>query len=125
MTDDIPDPAVAALAMRASDADRERVAEVLREAYVEGRLSPSEHEERLSAAYAATTFGELVPVLTNLPVAPGTLPVPESRGVELVSHSGASRALSIRPDLTPQSDGEAVAGSAASTGRAAGWCPPC
>jgi len=109
MTDDSPDPQAAALAMRASDADRERVAEVLREAYVEGRLSPSEHEERLSAVYAATTFGELVPVLTDLPVPPGTLPVPESRGVELVSHSGGSRALSIRPDLAAQSDGDAVA----------------
>jgi hypothetical protein len=109
MTDESPDPASAALAMRASDADRERVAEVLRDAYVDGRLSPSEHEERLSAAYAATTFGELVPVLTDLPVPPGTLPVPESRGVELVSHSTTSRALSIRPDLAPQSDGDAVA----------------
>jgi Domain of unknown function (DUF1707)/Cell wall-active antibiotics response 4TMS YvqF len=82
------------------------VAEVLREAYVEGRLSPSEHEERLTAAYTATTFGELVPGLTDLPVPPGTLPVPESRGVELVSHSAA---LSIRPDLAAQSDGDAVA----------------
>jgi Domain of unknown function (DUF1707)/Cell wall-active antibiotics response 4TMS YvqF len=94
-------------AMRASDADRERVAEVLREAYVEGRLSPSEHEDRLSAVYAATTFGELVPVLTDLPVPAGTLPVPESRGVELVTHT--SSPLSIRPDLAGQSDGDAVA----------------
>jgi Domain of unknown function (DUF1707)/Cell wall-active antibiotics response 4TMS YvqF len=109
MTDDSPDPTVHALAMRASDADRERVAEVLRDAYVEGRLSPSEHEERLSATYAAATFGELVPVLTDLPVPRGTLPVPESHGVELVSHSSGSGALSIRPDLASQGDGDAVA----------------
>jgi hypothetical protein len=109
MTDDSPDPLAPALAMRASDADRERVAEVLRDAYVEGRLSPSEHEERLSAAYAATTFGELVPVLTDLPVPPGTLPVPESRGVELVTHSPAAQALSVRPDLAGQGDVDAVA----------------
>jgi hypothetical protein len=109
MTDDSPDPAALALAMRASDADRERVAEVLRDAYVEGRLSPSEHEERLSAVYAAATFGELVPVLTDLPVPPGTLPVPESRGVELVTSSSASPALSVRPDLAARSDGDAVA----------------
>jgi Domain of unknown function (DUF1707)/Cell wall-active antibiotics response 4TMS YvqF len=109
MTDATPDPAAAALAMRASDADRERVADVLREAYVEGRLTPSEHEQRLSATYAATTFGELVPVLTDLPVPPGTLPVPESRGVELVSHSSASPALSIKPELAAQGDGDAVA----------------
>jgi Domain of unknown function (DUF1707)/Cell wall-active antibiotics response 4TMS YvqF len=114
MTDDSPDPAALALTMRASDADRERVAEVLRDAYVEGRLSPSEHEERLSAVYAAATFGELVPVLTDLPVPPGTLPVPESRGLELATHSSASQAsasvaLSVRPDLAGQADGDAVA----------------
>jgi hypothetical protein len=109
MTDENPDPLVPALAMRASDADRERVAEVLRDAYVEGRLSPSEHEERLSAAYAATTFGELVPVLRDLPVPAGTLPVPESRGVELVSHSSAAGALSVRPELADQGDVDAVA----------------
>ena len=82
---------------------------MLRDAYVEGRLSPSEHEQRLSAVYAAATFGELVPVLTDLPVPPGTLPVPESRGVELVSHSSTSRTLSVRRDLADQSDGDAVA----------------
>jgi hypothetical protein len=106
MTDDSPDPA---LAMRASDADRERVADVLRDAYAEGRLSPDEHQHRLSTVYAATTFGELVPVLTDLPVPPGTLPVTESIGVELVSRPPASHALSIRPDLEGQSDGDAIA----------------
>jgi hypothetical protein len=109
MTDERPDPAVAALAMRASDADRERVAEVLRDAYVDGRLSPAEHESRLAATYAATTFGELVPVLTDLPVPPGTLPVPESRGVELVSHSSTSPVRSVRPDLAANSDGDVAA----------------
>lgn len=109
MTDESTDPTVAALAMRASDDDRERVAGVLREAYVDGRLSPTEHEERLSAVYAATTFGELVPVLTDLPVPPGTLPVPESRGVELASRSSHSQALSVRPDLAAQGTGDAVA----------------
>lgn len=45
------DPVGDAQRMRASDADRERVAELLREAYVEGRLSPVEHEERLAGVY--------------------------------------------------------------------------
>ena len=78
-----PDPVADALRMRASDADRERVASILRDAYVEGRLSPVEHEERLAEAYRATTYGDLVPVLRDLPVPPGTLAVPVSRGVEL------------------------------------------
>jgi hypothetical protein len=53
--------------LRASDADRERVASVLRDAYAEGRLDVEEHAERLEAAYAAKTLGELVPLTRDLP----------------------------------------------------------
>lgn len=53
--------------MRASDADRERVAEVLRDAHAEGRLSTEELSERLDATFAARTHGELVPVTRDLP----------------------------------------------------------
>ena len=53
-----PDPVAAALRMRASDADRERVAGLLRDAYADGRLSPVEHEERLADVYRAATYGE-------------------------------------------------------------------
>lgn len=59
------DPAEADL--RASDADRERVAEALRDAYAEGRLSAEEHSERVDAVYAARTLGELVPLTRDLP----------------------------------------------------------
>ncbi|MFD0349018.1 DUF1707 domain-containing protein [Kitasatospora aburaviensis] len=54
--------------MRASDADRERVAELLRDAYAEGRLDVEEHAERIEAAYAAKTLGDLVPLTRDLPV---------------------------------------------------------
>jgi hypothetical protein len=53
--------------MRASDADRDRVAEVLREAFAEGRLDASEHTERIELAYQAKTLGELAPLLADLP----------------------------------------------------------
>lgn len=56
------------LALRASDADRERVAERLREAATHGEITLDELDERLEAAYAAKTFGELVPVTADLPV---------------------------------------------------------
>ena len=55
------------LNLRASDADRERVAEQLRQATTEGRLTAEELEERLHAAFAARTYGELDPVLADLP----------------------------------------------------------
>ena len=54
---------------RISDADRERVAEVLRKAAGDGRLDIEELEERLESAYAAKTYGELVPITQDLPVA--------------------------------------------------------
>jgi len=53
--------------MRASDADRDRVAEVLREAFAEGRLSLEEHSERVDQVHAAKTLGDLAPLLADLP----------------------------------------------------------
>ncbi|MGW7543392.1 DUF1707 SHOCT-like domain-containing protein [Streptomyces sp. NPDC054770] len=66
MTDDAPE-------LRAADADRERVAEILRDALAEGRLDMAEFEERLEATYQARTYGELAPITKDLPVA-GTSP---------------------------------------------------
>ncbi|MCL7427535.1 DUF1707 domain-containing protein [Streptomyces sp. YS415] len=63
MTDDLPE-------LRASDADRERVAEILRDALAEGRLDMEEFEERLDATYKARTYGELAPITRDLPASP-------------------------------------------------------
>ncbi|MEU7634882.1 DUF1707 domain-containing protein [Streptomyces sp. NPDC039016] len=57
--------------MRASDADRDRIAEILREALAEGRLDAEEHAERIDAVYRAKTMGELEPVVRDLPGAGG------------------------------------------------------
>jgi hypothetical protein len=54
-------------ALRASDADRESVAERLRRAAVEGRLDTEELEERLELALSARTYGQLDPLLRDLP----------------------------------------------------------
>ncbi|MGH3095724.1 MAG: DUF1707 SHOCT-like domain-containing protein [Streptosporangiales bacterium] len=53
--------------MRASDADRERVARLLGEALAEGRLTAEEHDERIANLYAARTYGEVAPLLADLP----------------------------------------------------------
>jgi hypothetical protein len=55
--------------LRASDADRERVADVLRQAAGEGRLTFDELDERLGAAFAAKTCAELEPIVGDLPAA--------------------------------------------------------
>jgi len=62
-----PDPS----AMRISDDDRHRVAEVLRLAAGEGRIDLEELDQRLEATYQAKTYGELVPITLDLPTAGG------------------------------------------------------
>jgi Domain of unknown function (DUF1707) len=55
------------IGMRASDADRDRVADALAEALAEGRLTADEHGARLDAAYAAKTCAELDAIVGDLP----------------------------------------------------------
>ncbi|MCX5385348.1 DUF1707 domain-containing protein [Streptomyces sp. NBC_00083] len=62
-------------ALRASDADRDRIADILRDALAEGRLDAAEHSERIDAVYRAKTVGELEPLVRDLPVS-GARPRP-------------------------------------------------
>jgi Domain of unknown function (DUF1707)/Cell wall-active antibiotics response 4TMS YvqF len=91
------------LSLRASDADREHVAEQLGRAFAEGRLSTEEHSERLEAVYGAKTMGELRPLLADLPVefAPPT-----------ASRSGA---------VAPLASGDAVVAIFGETKRTGRW----
>ena len=56
-------------ALLASDADRDRIAERLRAAAAEGRLTSDELEERLETALSARTEAELEPLVADLPAA--------------------------------------------------------
>ncbi|GAB3414445.1 DUF1707 domain-containing protein [Flindersiella endophytica] len=87
--------------MRASDGDREKIVGRLRDAHVEGRLSADEFEDRLNAAYTAQTYGELEPLIRDIPVMrthktpdivkPQQMPVPPPRGRE----GGGDRAMRV------------------------------
>ncbi|OIV38803.1 hypothetical protein BIV57_03400 [Mangrovactinospora gilvigrisea] len=66
--------------MRASDAERDRYAEILREAMAEGRLTAEEHGQRIDAVYAAKTVGELQPLVRDLPGVHG-VPAPPAPSV--------------------------------------------
>jgi hypothetical protein len=57
---------------RASDAEREATVTRLREAAAEGRLTVEELTERIDAAYAASTLGELEPLTADLPAVAGS-----------------------------------------------------
>lgn len=101
----LPDPADRGAALRASDADREHVAELLNTAFAEGRLNTEEHSERLESVYAARTMGELRPLVRDLPV---------------VFAPPSAAAVSSPRGATPLDGGEpvvAVFGEAKRTGR--------
>lgn len=68
----LADPPPGSAALRASDADRDRVTELLRAAVADGRLDPAEFHERLDAALAARTVDALAALTADLTAAPGS-----------------------------------------------------
>ncbi|MFB6827134.1 DUF1707 domain-containing protein [Streptomyces virginiae] len=80
MSDERPEKPLPEL--RASDADRDRVVERLRDAVAEGRLDMEEFEERLEAAYTSRTYAELEPLTRDLPAPAGGPVAPRSAAAE-------------------------------------------
>jgi hypothetical protein len=72
--------------MRASDAERDRISDILREALAEGRLTPEEHGERIDRLLRSRTVGELEPLVRDLPDGryerPRRAPAPESTALQ-------------------------------------------
>jgi hypothetical protein len=72
-------------ALRASDQERESAVTELREHGAAGRLEVEELEQRIGAAYAALTHGELAALLADLPARPrarAVAPRPRRHGHE-------------------------------------------
>ncbi len=65
--------------LRLSDAERDEAARLLGEHYAAGRLTPTEHDERTGAAFAARTRGELPPLFADLPGGSPWSPPPSPR----------------------------------------------
>lgn len=61
---------------RASHADREQVVGALKAAFVQGRLTADELDERVGQALAARTYADLAALTTDLPADPDRAPVP-------------------------------------------------
>ncbi|MFD3697292.1 DUF1707 domain-containing protein [Streptomyces sp. NPDC058646] len=78
--------------LRASDADRDRIAEILADALAEGRLDADEHSERLDSLYAVKTVGELEVLVRDLPV-PGTDHTPAAHPVPAAAAPAATETV--------------------------------
>src|SRR5665811_2023834 len=64
--------------LRSAQADRERAIDVLKAAFVEGRLDKDEYAGRVGRVYTSVIYAELAELTADLPVGPlGTL-VPET-----------------------------------------------
>ena len=91
--------------LRASDADRERVANVLREAAGDGRLTMDELDQRLDAVYAAKTYAELEPITHDLPdsgsaYVPATAPAAAGDPARFGGRATSSGAFAIMGGFT-------------------------
>ncbi|MFD5506355.1 DUF1707 domain-containing protein [Streptomyces sp. NPDC059761] len=107
-------PAAAPAELRASDADRDRIAHILADALAEGRLTADEHSERLDSLYAVKTVGELEVLVRDLP-APG-------------GPAAAAPAYGQHPAPAPAAAGQAavsetVVAVCSSSTRKGGWRP--
>jgi hypothetical protein len=76
--------------LRASDADRDRVLALLSEAMSDGRLTPTEHADRVQRAFVARTLGELAALTTDL-AAPSAQPVRVDGGRVIAGIFGPAR----------------------------------
>lgn len=86
-----PEPA----SMRISDADRHRVAELLREAAGEGRLDLDELDQRLESTYAARTYADLVPITRDLQAPPASEPSTRGEATPVVPGPAEERHVAI------------------------------
>jgi hypothetical protein len=87
--------------LRASDQERERVVQAIREHFAAGRLSDEELSDRVQAAYTARTLSELHRLSADLPQLPVTR---AEQRAELAQRRGA-----LQRRLVQQSGGALVA----------------
>jgi len=88
--------------LRASDADRERVVEALKIAFVQGRLTRDELDARAGLAFVSRTYAELATVTADIPARPRQRPdwpppeLPASRTARRpANHWGFKLALAL------------------------------
>jgi uncharacterized Tic20 family protein len=100
--------------LRVADSDRDKVVEVLHEAYAQGRLDDAELDARIDRVLAARTYGELEAPLSDLvPTArPRPAPAPQpfsestgERGAALLTHWSAYPTFFVVPLIVYLAEG--------------------
>ncbi|HEY6738336.1 MAG TPA: DUF1707 and DUF4190 domain-containing protein [Actinopolymorphaceae bacterium] len=87
--------------MRASDADRQRAADLLKAAMAEGRLGWTEYQERLDRLMASKNYGEIHQVIADLPSGVSPFPTAQPAGPRhpvAYGHAGAPAVPPVRPN---------------------------
>ncbi|TYL45774.1 DUF1707 domain-containing protein [Nocardioides sp. BGMRC 2183] len=93
--------------MRIGDVDRRRLADFLRAASTQGRLDAEELDERLAATTEAKTYGDLVPIVIDLPGYAGVVePSDDDTGA-----AGLERYEGYAPDVHPRPEPSTKAAS--------------
>lgn len=88
---ELPEPDDRRARLRAADADRELVHQILAAAMSNGNLTPAEYEDRAGKVVVAKTFGELDELTDDLPVGQLGVPIPfrgEAGATRVTSGSG-------------------------------------
>ncbi|MFC3575868.1 DUF1707 domain-containing protein [Streptomyces yaanensis] len=99
--------------LRCSDADRDRITDILREALAEGRLTAEEHAERVEGVLGAKTVGELERFVRDLPAG-------HARRIPPTYTPAPSRPTPGSTPIQPDENVVAVCSSAVRKGR---WRP--
>ena len=101
--------------LRASHADREQVIEVLKAAFVQGRLDPDEFDLRVGRALASRTYADLATLTADIParLTRARLPDPARESVNkkaVAAMAGATAAfIGIWPVMSLAQDGSPFA----------------
>ena len=83
------------LSLRASDADRQRVTDLLSNAYADGRLTIDEFQERNDKVWKSKTLADLAPLTTDLGVLPAATVTTASGSLARVDNVPARQTFAI------------------------------
>jgi Domain of unknown function (DUF1707) len=83
--------------LRASDADRERVIDVLKAAFVQDRLTKGELARRAGQALQSKTYADLAGATAGIPPAPAATPPPRQAASPVAASPVAASPVGARP----------------------------